>query len=167
MKRWQNKTTPLRRRTIKEHWKKISSDPRDNPRQFFGTFVTSKGKNDKVDISLDIQGKVQQDQQLVAVEFTNYFSTVADNIEGSKVANLADVESENHSSVKVIGSRYTPKSLWSKPIDRKDVVSAIQIIDPHKAAGHDVIPPGILKLVSEELASPLTKIFNQVIKDRE
>ena len=84
MKRWQNKTTPLRRRTIKEHWKKISSDPRDNPRQFFGTFVTSKGKNDKVDISLDIQGKVQQDQQLVAVEFTNYFSTVADNIEGSK-----------------------------------------------------------------------------------
>ena len=110
---------------------------------------------------------MQQDQQLVAVEFTNYFSTVADNIEGSKVANLADVESGNHSSVKVIGSRYTPKSLWSKPLDRKDVVSAIQIIDPHKAAGHDVIPPGILKLVSEELASPLTKIFNQVIKDRE
>lgn len=25
-----------------------------------------------------------------------------------------------------------------------------------------MIPPGILKLVSEELASPLTKIFNQV-----
>lgn len=77
------------------------------PDNFFGTFVTSKGKNDKVDTSLDIQGKVQQDQQLVAVEFTNYFSTVADNIEGSKVANLADVES----GVKVIGSRYTPKSL--------------------------------------------------------
>ena len=54
---------------------------------------------------------MQQDQQLVAVEFTNYFSTVANNIEGSKVANLADVESGNHSSVKVIGSRYTPKSL--------------------------------------------------------
>lgn len=48
---------------------------------------------------------MQQDQQLVAVEFTNYFSTVADNIEGSKVANLADVESGNHSSVK--GTRYT------------------------------------------------------------
>lgn len=52
-------------------------------------------------------------------------------------------------------------------MDRKDVVSAIQIIDPHKAAGHDMIPPGILKLVSKELASPLTKIFNQGIKDRE
>ena len=45
-------------------------------------------------------------------------------------------------------------------MDRKDVVSAIQIIDPHKAAGHDVIPPGILKLVSEELASPLTKKYS-------
>lgn len=81
------------------------------PDNFLEHSSPQKAKNDKVDISLDIQGKVQQDQQLVAVEFTNYFSTVADNIEGSKVANLADVESGNHSSVKVIGSRYTPKSL--------------------------------------------------------
>ena len=29
------------------------------------------------------------------------------------------------------------------------------------------MPPGNLNLVSEELASPLTKIFNQAIEDRE
>lgn len=78
MKTWRNRATLLRRRAIKEYWNAISIDMNNNPRKFYNTFtpcLNSKTKDNSA-ISLNIRGVIQQDQGLVAQEFTNYFCSI-------------------------------------------------------------------------------------------
>ena len=87
MKTWRNKATRLRRKAIKDYWNGVSGKLDKNPKKFFGTFmpfIISKCAKDKdsTDISLHIQGQLQQNKQIVEEEFTRYLSTTADNIEG-------------------------------------------------------------------------------------
>ena len=84
----------------------------------FFAFITSKSNRDKADISLNIQGKIQQDQRLVAEEFTSYFSTVADDIGGSEAASLTEDKCSSHPSIEMISTRHTPNSFRFKSIER-------------------------------------------------
>ena len=85
MKTWRNKATRLRRNAIKDYCNGVSGKLDKNPKKFFGTFmpfISSKCAKDKdsTDISLNIQGQLQQNKQIVAQEFTRYLSTTADNM---------------------------------------------------------------------------------------
>ena len=167
MKRWRNEATRLRRKAIKSYWNEISLELNENPRKFFSTFmpfISSKGQKETNEIHLNIEGRIEQDQRIVAEEFADYFSTVADAIGGEEATNLTEEKCINHRSIEMIRARYEPDSFSFIEIKREEVLKALKELNPRKATGHDEIPSKVLKLVAEEIATPLTDIFNQVIK---
>ncbi|CAB4038116.1 Hypothetical predicted protein, partial [Paramuricea clavata] len=159
--------TRLRRKAIKSYWNEISLELNENPRKFFSTFmpfISSKGQKETNEIHLNIEGRIEQDQRIVAEEFADYFSTVADAIGGEEATNLTEEKCINHRSIEMIRARYEPDSFSFIEIKREEVLKALKELNPRKATGHDEIPSKVLKLVAEEIATPLTDIFNQVIK---
>ena len=77
-----------------------------------------------------------------------------------EAACLSKDKCSSHPSFSAISKRYEPNSFHFRNIAREEVLRALQSINPHKATGFDLIPPRVLKLVSEEIA-----IFNQVKKE--
>ena len=111
MKRWRNEATRLRRKAIKSYWNEISLELNENPRKFFSTFmpfISSKGQKETNKIHLNIEGRIEQDQRIVAEEFADYFSTVADAIGGEEATNLTEEKCINHRSIEMIRARYEP-----------------------------------------------------------
>ena len=50
-----------------------------------------------------------------------------------------------------------------KPLGNRQVKEAMNMTNPRKATDYDKIDPRILKIGAEELAPPVTSIFNQSI----
>jgi hypothetical protein len=73
----------------------------------------------------------------------------------------------DHQSVKTIKTRFVQDSFEFEKMERKEVFQALKDINPYKATGYDNLPPRVLKLAADELATSLTKIFNQVIQTKE
>ena len=47
------------------------------------------------------------------------------------------------------------------------MLAALREINPHKATGYDMLPPRVLKMAAEQLATPLTTIFNLAIEENQ
>ena len=122
---------------------------------------------DSADISLNIQGQLQQNKQIVAAEFTRYFPTVADNIGGMEASCLTEEKCYRHPGVSAISNRQMLSTFNIRSISREEILDALRGINPHKATGFDGLSPRMLKLVADEIAEPLTVVFNQVIQARE
>lgn len=75
MKTWRNQATRLRRKVIKDYWNGVSDKLDENPKKIFVTFMPfislkcAKNKN-SANISLNIQGQLQQKKQILEEEFT-------------------------------------------------------------------------------------------------
>ena len=168
MKKWCNNATRLRRKAIKNYWNAICEDMNNNPRKLYNTFtpfLRTKPKKDKSIISLTIQGVTHQDQSLVAQEFTNFFCSIADHIGGTDVCGLTEVLCYQHQSIPNIAARHAPNTFSFRRLNRDEVLAALREINPRKATGYDMIPPRVLKMAAEQLATPLTTIFNQAIEE--
>ena len=70
-----------------------------------------------------------------------------------------------HQSVSNITARHDPNTLSFRRLNRNEVLAALGEINPHKATGYDMLPPRVLKMAAELLATPLTTIFNQAIEE--
>lgn len=161
MKTWRNRATLLRRRAIKEYWNAISIDMNNNPRKFYNTFtpfLNSKTKDNSA-ISLNIRGVIQQDQGLVAQEFTNNFCSIADHIGGPYACNITENDCDLHRSALAINAKHTPNTFKFRKLKRQEVLAALKEINPNKAAGYDMLPARVLKIAAEQLATPLTTHF--------
>jgi len=172
MKTWINKATRLRRKAIKDYWNGVSGRLDKNPKKFFGTFTPFISSNcakdkDSTDISLNIQGQLRQNKQIVAEEFTRYLSTIADNIEGMEASCLTEEKCYRHPGVSAIRHRQMPSTFNFRSISREDVLDALRGINPRKATGFDGLSPIMLKPVADEITEPVTMILNQVIQERE
>ena len=78
METLRNQATRMRRKAIKDCWNGVSCKLNENPKKLFGTFmpfISSKCAKDRdsTEISLNIQGQLQLNKQIVAEEFTRYF----------------------------------------------------------------------------------------------
>ena len=105
MKKWRNNATRIRRQAIKKYWNEKSISLKSNPKKFYKTFMpflNSKTSKDKSDIALKINNKIEQDQGLVAEEFTKYFANISDHIRGSQVHTLTENNCDNHTSIQLI-----------------------------------------------------------------
>ena len=95
----------------------------------------------------------------------DYFSTIADGIGGNNARLTLLNDFNDHPSV----LRMQQKSEnWScnlevKPIMQGQVVAALESLKPNKATGCDSIPAKVLKIAADELAKPLTTLFNSRI----
>ena len=168
MKKWRNNATRLRRKAIKNYWNAICEDMNNNSRRFYNTFtpfLRTKPKKDKSLISLNIEGVTHQDQRLVAQEFTNYFCSIADHIGGTDVWGLTEALCYQHHSVASINARHDPNTFSFRRLDRNEVLTALREINPHRATGYDMLPPRVLEMTAELLATPLTTLFNLAIEE--
>ena len=50
-----------------------------------------------------------------------------------------------------------------RQVHRSKVLGALEKLNPHKAAGHDLVLPKVLRMVADEVTSPLTHIHNEIM----
>jgi len=118
---------------------------------------------DNTDISLKVGDNIVQDQHEVANVFANYFATIADNI-GNIPVNTGSNASTNHANVKKIKDKWSDNIFSFRKITHDEVLKALNQVNPHKAMGYDLVPPGALKIAADEIAASLTLIYNQAIE---
>ena len=129
------------------------------------TFLNDKHAKDKTDIALKVQGKLEKNQTVAAEQFSQYFSTIADDIGGLKSRTLTEKECELHNSIMMISSRWEPNAFTFHRIKKTEALEALKMLNPNKGAGYDLLPPKVLKISADELSTPLTTIFNQAIEE--
>jgi len=79
--------------------------------------------------------------------------------------NITENDCELHRSVLAINAKHTPNTFKFRKLKRQDVLTALEGINPNKAARYNMLPPRVLKIAAEQMATPLTTIFNQAIED--
>ena len=72
------------------------------------------------------------------------------------MCNVTEEECRNHQSV-----RHTSNTFRFRKVKRHKVLTALKEIKPNKETWYDMLPPRVLKMAAEQLATPLTPIFNQ------
>lgn len=84
MRKLRNEATRLRRKAVREYWRKKADDLRTKPQLFYKTFIPFLGSKRKcaqsTDIKLNIEGEVTKDQKEFAETLGNYFAKLADDI---------------------------------------------------------------------------------------
>ena len=108
--KWRNEATKLRRKSIKSYWQKVCNNLNSNPiKKFYNTF--NPFLNHKKDacagnnITLNINRKLETNQETVAEHFADYFSTMANNIGGTDILNLKEENFSAHVCVQNIRKR--------------------------------------------------------------
>ena len=165
-----NEATKQRRIAIKNYWKIKADDLKSNPRDFFKTFkpfLSTKDCATSTDIQLKVEGTIVKDQRQVSEILVDYFSTIADGIGGdiAKLKSLKDFK--DHPSVLRIQQQSVnwSRNLEVKPITQGQVLAALESLNTNKATGYDNIPAKVLKIAADELAKPLTTLFNSSIRN--
>ena len=165
MRKWRNAATRIRRRAIKKYWREKAEELKGNPRSFYNTFTPFFKNKEKgnTEIALQVDDKIEQDQHVVAEVFANYFSTVADGI-GVIPPTPGSTSGVNHGSVNKIQDKWYDNSFSFREITCTEVQESLKQLNPNKATGYDLIPPSALRNAAEEIAAPLTTLYNQVIQ---
>jgi hypothetical protein len=171
-----NKTTHMRREAIKNHFMSRCK-PGANSKDFFdaiGPFMLHKSKTHR-DIILMHDEHIVTDTKEQCELFANLFSTIAssigspDEIDMSQSDFLARTleKHSNHDSVKAIKARHSNGlSFDFKPVERDYVQGILSRLKIHKATGYDNIPPKMIKICSDELATTLTELVNSAFKSK-
>ena len=95
-------------------------------------FLSTKNKQGRSEISLNIQGHVEQEQNAVAEELANYFSPIADHIGRPNAPNATSVECEQYDPVKRIASRHNPSSFNFSTVNHGEVLKALMDVNRKK-----------------------------------
>eukprot|EP00794_Sanderia_malayensis_P003961 gene3961-4511_t len=176
-RKWRNEATRQRRKAIKEYWDKKALDLKSNPGAFFKVFkpfLSAKNVQGGSDvISLETDGKLEENPQIVADTFVNYFNTMWDNgkeyevegVEEANVTKVAEQELDSNSSVINIEKNVNEtRQVDYRPLIEKEVEEAMKDINPRKSAGWDKMAPGILKVGAKALAPSITRLYNECIR---
>ena len=169
--KWRNEATKLRRKSIKSYWQKVCNNLNSNPKQFYNTF--NPFLNHKKDacagnnITLNINGKLETNQETVAEHLADYFSTMADNIGGTDILNLREENFSAHvcvQNIKETLSRSDRPPFTFSSVQPAELIKEMESLNANKASGHDGLPPRLLKMISKEIAPSLCTIFNTSIE---
>ena len=132
----------------REYEKKIAKHSKHNPRQFWN-FVNDKLKVNSNISPLDKKdgSKATSDEDKANV-LNEYFASVFTK------ENLNNIPDYTPHSVNICDIRVTPTAVQKK----------LSKLDPSKAQGPDKIPSRILKELSNELAQPISFLFNATLE---
>ena len=98
---------------------------------------------------------IVQYQYEVTELFASYFATIADSI-GIGLNTTPDAD---HPSVKRIENTWSDNVFSFRQVHRSEVLGALEKLIPHKATGYDLVLPKVLRMVADEVDSPLTHIY--------
>jgi len=120
--------------------------------QGVSNIISLKGSNSPKPISLKIGNAVISNPLAVANEFNTYFTSVADAIRSS----IPQCDKHFSSFLK----HPNPNSIFLSPVTSDEVSKIISSMPSSKAYGPNSVPTRILKLICNEVSSPLADIIN-------
>ncbi len=89
-KKWRNEATKQRRIAVKQYWNEKASELKSRPSEFFKTFKPflsgRKEQESNRVLRMEIEGKIQDNPQIVGDNLVLYFSNMGDNGKGSVTA---------------------------------------------------------------------------------
>ena len=135
--------------------------------QTFKLFLSTKGCNERENIHLNVNGNVIKDQKQVAEVLVEHFATLADGIGGAAVERNSMEDFKDHASVQKIQQEYgiSTQNIEIKPVTQGQVLAVLESLNTNKATGSDGIPPKALKIGAQQLAKPLTTLFNSCLSN--
>ena len=125
-------------------------------------FLSTKDCSTSPDIQLNVEGTIVKDQRQVSEILVDYFSTIADGIGGDIAKHKSLKDFKDHPSVLRIQQQSVnwSRNLEVKPITQDQVLAALESLNTNMTTGYDNIPAKVLKIAADELAKPLTTLYN-------
>ena len=183
-KRQRNKCVSLRRKAIKQHFKKATENGLVSNRAFWNLvkpFLSNKGGLASNDISLIKNNEIVTDDQKLTEIFNDHYINIVEKSSGTKPCNIADTVAidddrqivslilekyKNHPSVLAIIQNPDNKfhSFSFDEVQLSEVKKQLKSLDGRKSTGEDQIPPKLVLLAAEELTFPLTDAINNCIR---
>jgi hypothetical protein len=165
-----NEATRQRRIAIREFWKSKADDLKVNPKIFFQTFkpfLGGKNCNKNSEINLKVDDAIITEQNTVAEILVDYFATIADDIGGDMAKRHSIDDFIGHPSVSRITTEhfFNDETISIKPVTNSEVYNALHLLNTRKATGYDAIPAKLLQFGANELAKPLTNLYNFCIRN--
>lgn len=118
MKKWTNEATKLRRKAIKEYWKRKAEDSRTKSKEFYKAFKpildTKVRGTDSRFVNLEENGIYERNQATVANHFASYFSSVAMDIVDPNLLTSTEEQLEDTPSVQGISQQQEILIAWRK-----------------------------------------------------
>lgn len=160
----QNVCTSLRRKAIKQYFKRKSEEINQNPHKFWNTylFLHSKCSIKANDIILKEFEHVITDKRRISTIFNDYFKNIANHIPvpmGDTYGN----DFENDPSIEAIIRNKRSNTVGFNSTNIEVVQQLLQDININKSSGHNSITPKLVKLSATAIAAPITSIFNSAI----
>ena len=163
-----NICTSLRRKAMKEHFIKKSSEP-ENPREFWNAyrpFLHGKTKQAN-DVIIMENNVVISDKREIAELFNAHVIQIADGVPLMKETDYGQ-HFENHPSIKAIheknSAKDAPLCFNFEHINQAQVEKALLDVNVRKSCGHDMLSPRLVKESASVIAKPLTNILNTSIE---
>ncbi|XP_066020921.1 uncharacterized protein [Pocillopora verrucosa] len=163
-----NICTSLRRKAMKEHFIKKSSEP-ENPREFWNAyrpFLHGKTKQAN-DVIIMENNVVISDKREIAELFNAHVIQIADGVPLMKETDYGQ-HFENHPSIKAIHEKNSatdaPLCFYFERINQAQVEKALLDVNVRKSCGHDMLSPRLVKESASVIAKPLTNILNTSIE---
>ena len=158
-----NKCTSLRRKAIREHFRRKSLES-ENPHEFWSAyrpFLNSKTKQAN-DIILKEDNIVINDKKEIADLFNNYFVQIADCAAQVSVADYGQ-DYEKNPCFLAIHERNTKGYFKFQHTNQALVEKLLRDINVRKSCGHDMISPRLLKESAAVIAGPIANIINSSV----
>ena len=184
LKKQRNRCVALRKKGIKNHIKKVTSDGLMSNKAFWDLvkpFLSNKGGLTGTEISLVNGGRIVTDDHELCEMFNDYYINIVENISGKKPCSIDEANSiDDREIVRLILDKYkdhpsilaivqdterTFETFSFNEVTTKDVWLQLKMLDGRKSTGVDQIPPKLVCLASDELALPLTKAINCSIRN--
>ena len=175
-KKQRNRCVTLRKKAIKNHFKRVTSNGLMSNKAFWDLvkpFLSNKGVLAGTDISLVKDDKIVTDDHDLCEIFNDYYINIVENTSGKKPSSIANANSidddreivrlildkyKDHPSILAIvqDPEHTFQSFSFNEIAARDVWLQLKMLDGSKSTGVDQIPPKLVSLASDDLAVPLT-----------
>ena len=184
-KRQRNKCVALRKKAIKQHFKKATETGPVSNRDFWNLvkpFLSNKGGLAGNDISLVKNDKIVTEDRELAEIFNDHNINIVEKSSGDKPCNIADTVAtdddrqiiglilekyKNHPSILAIiqNRAINCRSFSFHEVKVCQVKKQLKSLDGRKSTGEGQIPPKLVLLAADELALPLTNAINSSIRN--
>ena len=184
-KKQRNKCVSLRKKAIKQHFKKVTAGGLISNSDFWNLvkpFLSNKGGLVGDDISLVHNNQIVTDDSELTEIFNNHYINIVEKTSGQKPCNISDTvkydydrllvrlileKYKDHPSVLAIreGSN-TSNSFSFHEVQHHEVWALLRSLDGKKFTGEDHIPPKLVHLAADELTAPLTFAINSCLQNQ-
>ena len=184
-KKQRNKCVSLRKKAIKQHFKKATAGGLISNSDFWNLvkpFLSNKGGLVGDDISLVHNNQIVTDDSELTEIFNNHYINIVEKTSGQKPCNISDTvkydddrllvrlileKYKDHPSVLAIreGSD-TSNSFSFHEVQHHEVWALLRSLDGKRSTGEDQIPPKLVHLAADELTAPLTFAINSCLQNQ-